>query len=232
MCMTCCRKGEFLEIILINWFVFRPTSRQSEAYRNSPYPNVSSMGSDAGNHPHPHNYPPHSSHTLSGYDPHLLHHHHHHHHHPLSHSHPSDVYESHYASHEGAAGKRDSYVERQRQYFDEAVRGFQDPPHRSGYSNTQRPVQRFADPGSAKVWQGGKAQQPSEGALHSPTIPTPLSHRDCPAQYQSGGSGQTGGQLCGLLRLRVLMLDWWRTANLSVCSAVNLNILCATVKLN
>ncbi|KAL8587052.1 hypothetical protein ACOMHN_023442 [Nucella lapillus] len=133
----------------------RPASQQSEAYRNSPYPSVSSMGGDTSPHTHPHNYPPHSSHTLTGYDPHLLHHHHHHHH-PQPHSHPQDMYESQYESHygppEGRSTKRDSFVERQRQYFDEAAaRGFQDPPHRSGYSGAQRPVQRFPDPGSAKV---------------------------------------------------------------------------------
>ncbi|KAK7111004.1 partitioning defective 3 homolog isoform X2 [Littorina saxatilis] len=131
----------------------RPTSRQSETYRNSPYPSVSSMGSDSNTHPHAHNYPPHASHTLTGYDPHLLHHHHHHH---LPHAppHPHDMYdyESHYGTHEDRPGKRDSYVERQRQYFDESVRGFQDPPHRgAGYSATQRPVLRYTDPGSAKV---------------------------------------------------------------------------------
>ena len=42
----------------------------------------------------------------------------------------------------------------------------------------------------------------------APPFPHRSGHRDRPAQYQSGGSGQTGGQLCGLPRLSVLMLDW------------------------
>lgn len=152
----------------------RPVSRQSEAFRNSPYP-IGGIGSQSAplSHPISHSYPSsHSSHTLQGYDPHLLYHHHHHHHLlPNSHHYDSQYeqydgqydlqydlqYDPHYSAHDdNRAGsreikKRDSFVERQRQYFDEMNRGIQEPPRHVAYAGTQRPVSRFGDPGSAKV---------------------------------------------------------------------------------
>jgi hypothetical protein len=47
--------------------------------------------------------------------------------------------------------KRDSFVERQRQYFDDMNRGMPEPPRHATYASTQRPVSRFGDPSSAKV---------------------------------------------------------------------------------
>ena len=91
-----------------------------------------------------HSYP---SHTLGGYDPHLLHHHHHHHHMPHPYDSHYDQYDSQYDmqyeyENTGRDVKpRDAY-DRQRQYYDER-----------GYSPSQsRPVSRFGDPTSAKVW--------------------------------------------------------------------------------